>query len=132
VRNTNWTRCWVAVGAWILAGLMVDASVAIAEDPPPADLGGKDLYVRHCGACHGNDARGRTPISDLIRVETPDLTQIAMRRQGWFPDVLVREIIDGRFKIHGERMMPIWGNALSQEQIIAITEHLYSLQTAFP
>jgi len=126
------TRGLVALRSLITGFLIAGATAAAAEQQPILESDGKQLYVRHCGVCHGKDARGGTAISDLIRVETPDLTEIAVRRQGWYPEVLVREIIDGRWKIHGERTMPIWGNVLTREQIIEITEHLFSLQKAFP
>jgi len=132
VRATKWTRGGIAVGALIVGALLGDATVAIADEQPKGEFKGKELYVQHCSLCHGMDARGRTAYSELIRVETPDLTRIALRRQGWFPEVLVREIIDGRFKIHGDRMMPIWGNALSREQLVAITEYLYGVQASLP
>jgi mono/diheme cytochrome c family protein len=116
----------------IVGAVLGGARGAMADETPPRGIDGKEVYAQHCSLCHGADARGRTAYSELIRVETPDLTRIAVRRQGWFPEVLVREIIDGRFKIHGDRMMPIWGNALSQEQLVAITEYLYSLQVSVP
>ena len=58
----------------------------------------------------------------------PDLTRIAERRGGWFPEVLVREFIDGRFAVHGTRTMPVWGQTLDEAQLIALTEHLFALQ----
>ena len=57
---------------------------------------------------------------------------VAQRRDGWFPEVLVRELIDGRYSAHGDRAMPVWGRTLSQEELIAITEHLYAMQTPAP
>jgi mono/diheme cytochrome c family protein len=126
------TRGRVALRSLITGFLIAGATAAAADDQSKPESDGKQLYVRYCGVCHGNDARGGTAISELIRVETPDLTEIALRRQGWYPEVLVREIIDGRWKIHGGRSMPIWGNVLTREQTIAITEHLFSLQKAFP
>jgi mono/diheme cytochrome c family protein len=122
----------IVVGAMVIGAALGDASFAIADERSKQEMEGKELYVQHCSLCHGADARGRTAYSELIRVETPDLTRIALRRQGWFPEVLVREIIDGRFKIHGDRMMPIWGNALSRKQLVAITEYLYGMQESIP
>jgi len=112
------------------------ALVAVAAMSPDAGTAesksGKDLYVRYCASCHGVDARGGTALSKLMSIPTPDLTRIAVRRNGWFPEVLVREIIDGRYAAHGPREMPVWGSLLTQEELVAITEHLDSLQEDEP
>jgi hypothetical protein len=44
----------------------------------------------------------------------PDLTGIAARRGGQFPEERIRQIIDGRTGLaaHGAREMPVWGNDL--------------------
>jgi hypothetical protein len=44
------------------------------------------------------------------------------------PDVIIREIVDGRFVAHGGRQMPVWGEILTTSQITLITEHLFSIQ----
>jgi hypothetical protein len=67
-----------------------------------------------------------------MSIPTPDLTRIAARRKGWFPEVTVREIVDRRYAAHGPREMPVWGNLLTQDELVAITEHLYSLQQDAP
>jgi len=94
---------------------------------PGAEIGSR-VYSEHCSACHGADGRGGTPLGKLFRVAPPDLTRIASRRGGWFPEALVRELIDGRIAGHGERQMPVWGRVLTQQEMIAITEHLFAIQ----
>jgi hypothetical protein len=41
----------------------------------------------------------------------PDLTRIAKRQGGVYPDEKMRQIIDGRAPLrpHGTRVMPVWG-----------------------
>jgi mono/diheme cytochrome c family protein len=108
-----------------IAATTTDARTAEPES-------GKDLYVRYCASCHGVDARGGTALSKLMSIPTPDLTRIASRRNGWFPEVTVREIVDGRYAAHGDREMFVWGSILTQDELTAITENLYSLQQGAP
>lgn len=112
------------------AALLVAGASTADEQPEVVD--GRNLFLVHCSSCHGSDGRGQTSLSELLRVETPDLTRITIRHNGWFPEALVQEIIDGRFKIHGEGKMPIWGRVLRREEIIAISEHLYQIQVSPP
>ena len=72
---------------------------------------GAENYVRFCAACHGADGRGDGPVADALINGAPDLTLIAQRRNGEFPRDIVRNTIDGRFRIeaHGTVSMPVWG-----------------------
>jgi hypothetical protein len=47
----------------------------------------------------------------LVKIGVPDLTRLARREGGEFPDADVRRTIDGRFErpAHGARDMPVWG-----------------------
>jgi hypothetical protein len=47
----------------------------------------------------------------LLTVEVPDLTRIAARRRGEFPELEIFRIIDGQSQLaaHGSRHMPVWG-----------------------
>jgi mono/diheme cytochrome c family protein len=73
--------------------------------------GGAHLYQQSCAACHGADARGNGPVAPLLTVKVPDLTGIAARRGGQFPDLEIFRIIDGQSELaaHGSRHMPVWG-----------------------
>lgn len=119
---------WAAACAFLLAGVLASASGAEAPVGAEELVDGKALFGRFCSSCHGLDARGGPTMSGVFLTPPPDLTRIAERRGGWFPEVLIREFIDGRFAVHGTRTMPVWGNELSKMQLLAITEHLYALQ----
>ena len=73
--------------------------------------GGEYLYTVSCAACHGADARGNGPVAPLLTVPVPDLTRIAQRRGGEFPELEIFRIIDGQSEAssHGPRHMPVWG-----------------------
>jgi mono/diheme cytochrome c family protein len=72
---------------------------------------GAELYRMHCAACHGAAGRGDGPVAPLMAISVPDLTRIAARRGGRFPEDEVARIIDGLSPLaaHGARHMPVWG-----------------------
>jgi mono/diheme cytochrome c family protein len=106
------TRGW----AWriaVLAGLLAWPGARAVAGESPDVTAGRDLFEQHCELCHGAEGLGDGPLSDELRVAPADLTRISARRAGTFPEVEVREIIDGRRRVraHGKSEMPIWGRA---------------------
>lgn len=104
----------LALAAWLLP------AVAGAEPPgaPESRLGtdlGAQLYARHCASCHGASGSGDGPVARALLRPPADLTRIAARRGGEFPDGDVAQWIDGRFETaaHGTREMPVWGRRLA-------------------
>jgi hypothetical protein len=75
-----------------------------------------------------------------MRRTPPDITGIALANGGIFPTDRIRRIIDGReVEAHGDRNMPVWGDAFkavrgghSEESVRAriesIVEYLKSIQ----
>jgi mono/diheme cytochrome c family protein len=86
--------------------------LAVAGESPDV-AAGRDLFEQHCELCHGAEGRGDGPLSEELKVAPADLTKISARRGGTFPEVEVREMIDGRrtVRAHGKSDMPIWGRA---------------------
>jgi mono/diheme cytochrome c family protein len=76
-----------------------------------SESSGEENYQRFCSACHGDDGTGDGPVAGALVGGAPDLTQIAARRDGEFPHDMIRNSIDGRFRIdaHGSASMPVWG-----------------------
>lgn len=72
---------------------------------------GKQTYVEYCASCHGADARGTGPAASSLKTPPPDLTTLAKRRNGKFPDEYVSGIVRfGRpLAAHGSVEMPVWG-----------------------
>jgi mono/diheme cytochrome c family protein len=95
------------VAALALGGLAACTGGAPART---ADAGA-DLYRGSCAGCHGADARGNGPESARLGVSPPDLTLIASRRGGRFPEDELYQIVDGQADLsaHGPRHMPVWG-----------------------
>jgi mono/diheme cytochrome c family protein len=73
----------------------------------------------HCAACHGADGKGAGPVSRALKIEPPDLTRIAKRNGGVFPEVMIFGTISGLNMpmSHGTREMPVWGNQFIGETL---------------
>lgn len=134
-RSVTTSRAPLA-GTLLLVGAML-APGAGAQDP------GEELYLRHCGACHGPAGRGDGIAAPIMTPRPTDLTTIAQRSGGEFPMAAMVAKIDGRdaMPAHGTREMPIWGERFEAEagdpaarhaeargKILLIAEHVRSLQ----
>jgi mono/diheme cytochrome c family protein len=105
--------------AVIVAGTLLN--LGIAQQPKPDRLidsvDGPALYTAYCAVCHGTDARGGGPMATSLKVPPSDLTRIAARNGGVFPQAIVEKIISGEEQVpggHGTRAMPVWGPIFSQ------------------
>ncbi|HET7221158.1 MAG TPA: c-type cytochrome [Vicinamibacterales bacterium] len=77
-----------------------------ANDP------GAQLFKDYCASCHGASGRGDGPVAAHLRKPPPDLTKYSARNDGIFPSERLRQIIDGTgVGAHGDREMPVWGDA---------------------
>jgi mono/diheme cytochrome c family protein len=133
----------------ILAGFGLAAALgggAAASEPVLVESGERS-FLRHCSACHGLEGRGDGPVATVLRAPPADLTRIAARRGGAFPDADVADFIDGRADVsaHGSREMPVWGRVFSRPiaegttgeevvrgQLWILVEYLKSIQTSEP
>ena len=79
-----------------------EAPVHKASDPIER---GAELYLSYCRMCHGTDGE-QGPMADLLKGTPPDLTKIAARRNGTYPEALVFDIIKGKkaLEAHGGEM----------------------------
>jgi mono/diheme cytochrome c family protein len=95
-------------------GFAVTSGVAAAAsepgDPMLAQVGA-EMFQQYCASCHGTNGEGNGPVAASLKKPPADLTRIAARRGGNFPDADISRWIDGRFDApaHGTREMPVWG-----------------------
>jgi hypothetical protein len=92
--------------------LALGCSTRHVEEPS-----GREVYLRHCAACHGASGRGDGPVAASLTRPPTDLTTIARRAGGRFDERRVMQIIDGRVLVaeHGTREMPVWGVVFEEE-----------------
>ena len=85
---------------------------------------GKELFVSYCQICHGEHGDGA--MAELLKIQPPDLTQIATRREGNFPADEIRKIIDGTEEVegHGRGDMPIWGLTFQKSENLVTHEEV--------
>jgi mono/diheme cytochrome c family protein len=107
------------VVSWLICPFVSAANEmpAVAQqDKSPGDIG-RTYFVTYCSACHGLDGRGNGPVAAALRTPPADLTRIAQRRGGKFPEAEIAAYIDGRANVqaHGSREMPVWGQKFSEK-----------------
>lgn len=129
-----------------LLGSMVSGSAAQeqqAKKPPSGASNpptGAELYKQHCATCHGTDLKGNGPFPPPYRTP-PDLTTLARRHGGKFPDAYVANVLRHGVTLpaHGPAEMPVWGtefastDRLNKAQVAlrieSLTKYIKSLQT---
>src|SRR5271157_5820408 len=100
---------------------------------------GKEMYMAYCASCHGADGKGNGPAAAALKTQPTDLTQIAAKNGGTFPDAHIAQIIkgDSSTAAHGSKEMPVWGpmfleighdTAQVQLRIRNLTKYLASIQ----
>jgi len=69
------------------------------------------MYKQYCAACHGADGKGDGPAAVSLKVPPPDLSTLAKRHGGKFPDEYVSTILlfGPGTTAHGSSSMPTWG-----------------------
>jgi mono/diheme cytochrome c family protein len=111
-----------------------------ARATPPSADSGEQLYKSYCADCHGNDLKGNRRISSEYKNPPADLTTLAQRHKGEFPEAYVENVLrNGVNKPpHGNTEMPVWGIVfapgkdanpqLVTTRILNLTNYIKSLQ----
>ena len=123
------------------AALAIDQAQARTPAQDTAQLNeGRELFSSYCASCHGVTGVGNGPAAASMRRMPPDITGLALANGGLFPAERIGRIIDGRdVESHGDRDMPVWGDAFkavrgggSEEavraRIASILKYLASIQ----
>jgi mono/diheme cytochrome c family protein len=79
---------------------------------PTSAASGKEMFTTYCAVCHGTGGKGDGPAANALKKRPADLTQLARKNNGTFPEVHVMNFITGEdiVAVHGSRDMPIWGD----------------------
>ncbi len=112
----------VRIAAAIMA--LVLPMLAAAQDKPVVKrvpvktnsvVSGKEMFQTYCSPCHGKSGTGDGPAGPAMRVPPPDLTKLAAKNNGVFPEAEVAEALrEGptathTTPAHGSETMPVWG-----------------------
>ena len=112
----------ISVCALFSLSLFLAASAARAQDTqtkikkvpvkPTSAGSGEEMFNEYCAACHGKDAKGNGPAAPALKGPLPDLTTLAQRNGGKYPESRVATVIRfgaGTHVAHGSQDMPVWG-----------------------
>jgi mono/diheme cytochrome c family protein len=132
-------RILVAGLVFMVAAVGASAQTKIEKAPiartSPGDAPG--MFQTYCAVCHGKDGKGGGPAASALTKAPADLTRIAARNGGTFPEVRVKRYIEGADEVaaHGTRDMPMWGDlfkSLSRDtaliRVQGLSDYLKSLQ----
>jgi mono/diheme cytochrome c family protein len=74
------------------------------------------MFKQYCAACHGPGGKGDGPVAIAFKQAPPDLTTLAKRHDGKFPEDLVSNVLRNGVKAaaHGDVKMPVWGPLFSK------------------
>jgi nitrite reductase (NO-forming) / hydroxylamine reductase len=93
------------------AGEIGASATATAPDDAVPRYSGVDLFLEHCGGCHGRFGEGDGLLAPAMPYVLKDLRYLSARNDGEFPRAYVTAVIDGREMRaeHGPEGMPVWG-----------------------
>jgi mono/diheme cytochrome c family protein len=107
-------QIWGSVGLFLAIG-----SLGLAQDKQVKEqaiehrepLSGALMFKEYCAVCHGKGGKGDGPATSALKQAPPDLTTLAMRHGGEFPDHYVEDVLRNGVKTpaHGDAEMPVWG-----------------------
>ena len=125
----------------LFAGVIASCAVAATADETGI---GQEAFGQYCATCHGIDAKGEGPLTELLTESPSDLTLLAQANDGKFPMLDVIHIVDGRTGLRGHGgSMPVYGAVFDTEasglgtygaplytrgKILSIAYYLESLQ----
>jgi len=99
----------------VLATLMLPVLV-VAQSSTPARSNDKqaparEMFLQYCASCHGPSGKGDGPAAKALKTRPADLTTLAARNGGQFPEMRVMGVIKAgpRVPAHGSETMPVWG-----------------------
>jgi len=107
---------------------------------PTSPASGSEMFRTYCAVCHGVDAKGAGPAADALKKAPANLTQLAARNNGKFPEDQVAHAISGDTLIgaHGSQDMPIWGDlfrsldpgtaSVVKLRVVNLTNYIKSIQ----
>jgi mono/diheme cytochrome c family protein len=94
---------------------------------------GREIFDTHCAACHGTDARGYGPMSQVLLIGPSDLTQLSTKVNDTFPTSGLIAKIDGRDPLlsHGSPM-PVFGGFFEGKGVTMRGEEGILIMTSQP
>lgn len=136
MRAFNLMACLIAGAFALTAQKPQIRQVPVSRADPTS---GAEMFRAYCAPCHGLDGRGNGPAAAALKKPPTDLTELALRNNGKYPELKVFNAIVGDTNItaHGSKEMPVWGEvlrSLSRDEAMAkmrisnLTRYVETLQ----
>jgi mono/diheme cytochrome c family protein len=102
--------CAALVSILTIAGAQ-ENQIKKTQVKPTSPVSGAQMFKEYCAVCHGPGGKGDGPVATALKVPPPDLTTLAQRHDGNFPDDYVSNVLENGVKnpAHGSGEMPVWG-----------------------
>jgi mono/diheme cytochrome c family protein len=114
------------------------AAIKVVPVQPTDMASGKDMFKAYCATCHGVGGKGDGPAASALKKAPADLTQLARKHNGKFPDAYVAAKLKNVDEpVHGSKEMPVWGallpsvsrdSAETQLRITNIVQYIADIQ----
>jgi len=117
----------IKLNNWCL-GLLIclfSSSIAIA-DPVDSETG-RDIFFKHCKACHGNKGDGKTFAANVLNPPPKNFTSEKSKQQ-LTEKRMIRSVTDGR---KDTAMMP-WKSRLTAQEIQAVVNYIRQKLMSYP
>jgi mono/diheme cytochrome c family protein len=116
-RRGGWTARRASPLLLAIALLATSSPSRAEQKLAPMAQAGREEFTTYCTPCHGHSGIGDGVAAPALKQPPADLTRIAARRNGRFPDDEIAAVIDGRSAVmaHGTRDMPIWGERFADD-----------------
>ena len=109
--------------------MVASAAEAAAQDHDA----GRQIFREYCVTCHGMEARGDGPMTQVLTINPPDLTQLTTDNNGVFPVSRVIARIDGRMPVLGHGgPMPVFGDLFEGQSGVLDSEAGAPILTSQP
>jgi mono/diheme cytochrome c family protein len=105
---------------------------------PTSMTSGRDMFKAYCATCHGAGGKGDGPAASALKKLPADLTLLARKHDGKFPDGYVATTLKAVDEpSHGSKEMPVWGpllssvsrnNAETQLRVANLVQYISSIQ----
>jgi mono/diheme cytochrome c family protein len=101
---------------------------------------GRQMFDAYCASCHGQGGKGNGPAAPALMNMPTDLTHLAAKNGGAFPESHVAQVIRGDMMTiaHGSKEMPVWGPVflhleredpgMAQLRVRNLTKYIESMQ----
>jgi len=95
----------------ILSLAAIALTTTVAQAAAQDRDAGRQIFRDYCVTCHGMEARGDGPMTQVLTISPPDLTKLTADNNGVFPVSRVVARIDGRMPVLGHGgPMPVFGD----------------------